>query len=82
MALFCMEKYSIFKESVLHLVLYLQEVAIEFDSRSSNIDWAQNLLGIKTVFERIERISMLECVLVTVLFLRGKGMWYKYMSKC
>lgn len=76
MSLFYMGKYAIFRDSVLHLVLHLQQMAIEFDSRSSGI-WHKTC-PIKTVFERIERINMLGCELVTG---RGKGVCWKCMSK-
>lgn len=66
MPLFYMGRYIIFRNSVLHLVLHLQQMAIEFYSRSSSI-WHKTC-HIMTAFERIERINMLDGELVTVCF--------------
>ena len=58
MPLFYMGKYITFRESILHLVLHLQQMAIEFDlgPPASGTKSCHR----KTVIGRIERINMLD----------------------
>ena len=74
MPLFCMGKYTIFRETVLLLVLHLQQMATEFDL-GPPASGPKPAIERKTVFQRIEIINMLDCKLVTCfVFERERSM--------